>query len=54
VVTIDVYIIADASSNLRQVSREVQKQVAREIQDSIGMNVSAINIFIEDVEFSES
>jgi uncharacterized alkaline shock family protein YloU len=54
IVTIDVYIIADASSDLRQVSHDVQRQVAREIEDNIGMNVSAINIFIEDVEFSES
>jgi uncharacterized alkaline shock family protein YloU len=50
-VTIDVYIVADADSNLREVSQNVQRQVARDIEENVGMRVGAVNIHIEDVVF---
>ena len=51
-VTVDMYIVADAEANLREVSRNVQQQVARTIQDNVGMTIGAINIHIEDVAFN--
>ena len=50
-VTVDVYIVADADSNLRDTSRTVQRTVARAIEENIGMRVGAVNIHIEDVSF---
>jgi uncharacterized alkaline shock family protein YloU len=50
-VMVDVYIIADADANLREVSYNVQKQVARDIQENVGMIVGAVNVHIEDVVF---
>jgi uncharacterized alkaline shock family protein YloU len=50
-VTIDVYIVADADSNLREVSQNVQRQVARDIEENVGMRVGTVNIHIEDVVF---
>jgi uncharacterized alkaline shock family protein YloU len=50
-VTIDLYIVANADSNLRDVSRQVQQQVARVVQENVGMTVGTINIHIEDVVF---
>jgi len=50
-VTIDVYIVADADSNLREVSQNVQRQVARDIEENVGMRIGAVNIHIEDVVF---
>ncbi len=50
-VVIDVYIIADADASLREVSYNVQKQVARDIQENVGMTVGAVNVHIEDVMF---
>jgi len=49
--TIDVYVVAGADANLREVSRTVQSQVARDIQENVGMHIGAINIHIEDVAF---
>jgi uncharacterized alkaline shock family protein YloU len=50
-VIVDVYIVADADANLREVSYNVQKQVARDIQENVGMIVGAVNVHIEDVIF---
>lgn len=51
IVNIDVYIVTEAEANLRQVSYNVQKQVARDIQENVGMAVGAVNVHIEDVVF---
>ena len=51
-VTIDVYIVVDAEAKLNIVSQNVQKQVARDIEENIGMHVGAVNIHIEDVVFA--
>jgi len=50
-VMIDVYIVVDAEANLREVSRSVQAQVGRDIQENVGMRVGVVNIHIEDVVF---
>ena len=52
-VTVDVYIVARADSILREVCHNVQKQVARDIQENVGMHVNAVNVHIEDVTFDE-
>lgn len=49
--TIDVYIVVQADANLREVSRTVQNQVGRDVQENVGMHIGAINIHIEDVAF---
>jgi uncharacterized alkaline shock family protein YloU len=38
---------------VRQVSRNVQKSVARAISDMVGMEAGKINIHIEDIDFEE-
>ena len=50
-VVIDVYIVTHADAILRQVSHEVQTQVARDIRENVGMTVGAVNVHIEDVTF---
>ena len=52
-VTVDVYIVARLDANLRDVCRNVQKQVARDIQENVGMHVTAVNVHVEDVAFEE-
>ncbi len=47
----DLHIIVEATYNLRQVARAVQNEVARAIRDMVGMDIEAINIHIEDVDF---
>ncbi|MBI4771729.1 MAG: Asp23/Gls24 family envelope stress response protein [Chloroflexi bacterium] len=50
-VTADLYLVLRHDTNLRQVSRNVQARVARAIEDIVGMQVTAVNIHIEDVAF---
>ena len=53
-VTVDLYIIADADSNLKDLSFDVQKYVARAVDENVGMRVGAVNIHIEDVVFTST
>jgi uncharacterized alkaline shock family protein YloU len=49
----DLYLILKKDVNIREVSREVQKQVARAIQEMIGMDIGRIEIHIEDMDYEE-
>ncbi len=52
-VVVDLYLILEKDVNIREVSREVQGQVARSIQEMIGMEIGNIEIHIEDVDYAE-
>jgi len=51
VITADLYLVVKGDFNLREVGREVQQQVARAIQEMIGMDVARIDIHVEDIEY---
>ena len=51
VVDVDLYLVLEHDVNLRQVSREVQKAVARAIEEMVGMTVGHINVHIEDIHY---
>jgi uncharacterized alkaline shock family protein YloU len=53
-VSVDLYIIADADSNLKELCFDVQKRVARAIDENVGMRVGTVNIHIEDVMFTSA
>ncbi len=50
-VTVDLYIVTQASVNMREVSHAVQQEVARAIRQIVGMQIKAVNVHIEDVVF---
>ena len=50
-VTVDLYIVAYAETNMREVSHTVQREVARAIRQIVGMEVTAVNVHIDDVVF---
>jgi uncharacterized alkaline shock family protein YloU len=50
-VRVDLYIAVEPDKNLRQVARAIQSEVARAIRDMVGMDIAAINIHIEDIDF---
>lgn len=50
----DMYLVLIADVNIREVSRNVQKRVARAIQEMVGMEVGHVNIHIEDIDYEES
>ncbi len=51
-VTVHLYVVAEASVNLREMSVQIQKSVERAIREILGMKVNSINVHIEDVAFS--
>ncbi len=52
-VHVDLYLILKPEVNVRQVSRKVQKEVSRAIEEMVGMTPGKINIHVEDIDFEE-
>ena len=50
-VNADVYLVMDKNINIREVSRKVQKAIARAIEEMVGMESGQINIHIEDIHY---
>ncbi len=50
-VSADIYLILKQDVNIREVGRIVQQQVTRAIQEMVGMDVSRIDIHIENIEY---
>ena len=50
VVTANLYLILRQHVNIREVSRNVQHQVARALQEMVGMDIGGIEIHIEDID----
>lgn len=49
----DLYLILKSNVNIREVSRNVQLQVARALQEMVGMDVAKVQIHIEDIDYEE-
>jgi uncharacterized alkaline shock family protein YloU len=52
-VTAHLYVVADATANLREMSVNIQKGVSRSIRELLGMKVESVNVHIEDVCFTQ-
>jgi uncharacterized alkaline shock family protein YloU len=50
-VTIDLYVVAEPGTNLMRLGQTLQNEVSRAVQDMIGMEVAAVNVHIQDVDF---
>jgi uncharacterized alkaline shock family protein YloU len=48
-VDVDVYLVAKRNVELLQMGRHLQLEVTRAIQDIVGMQVSEVNVHIEDI-----
>jgi len=53
VVVADLYLIFKKDVNIREVGREVQTQVARALQEMVGMEIGSIAIHVEDIDYEE-
>ena len=53
VLVANLYLILKKDVNIRQVSRNVQGQVARALQEMVGMDVSEVQIHIEDIDYED-
>jgi uncharacterized alkaline shock family protein YloU len=53
IVTANLYLILKPQVNVREVSRNVQHQVARALHEMVGMDIGGIEIHIEDIDMDE-
>ncbi len=51
---VDMHLVLQQDVNIREVSRNVQQNVARAIQEMVGMDVGCVNIHIEDIDYNDS
>lgn len=51
VVTTRLYLILKKDVNIREVSRNVQEQVGRALQDMVGMEIGSIAVHVEDIDY---
>jgi uncharacterized alkaline shock family protein YloU len=50
-VAADIFIIVKEEVNIREVGRNVQRQVTRAIQEMTGMEVAQVDVHIEDIHY---
>lgn len=48
----DLYVIMERNVNVREVSHNIQAQVARAISEMVGMEVGKVNVHVEDINYS--
>ena len=49
----NLYLIVKKDYNLRDVSRNVQEQVTRALQEMVAMDVGSIEIHVEDIDYED-
>lgn len=47
----DIYVIMQRDMNVREVSHNIQSQVARAISEMVGMEVGKVNVHVEDIDY---
>lgn len=47
----DIYIVVRSDTNFYETGQRIQREVARSIKEIVGMDVQAINVYIQDVEY---
>jgi uncharacterized alkaline shock family protein YloU len=52
VVYVDLYLILKKDFNIRDTSRQVQRQVARAISEMVGLHVGRVNIHVDDIDYA--
>jgi uncharacterized alkaline shock family protein YloU len=53
-VSVELHLILTHDVNVRDVSRKVQQDVARAIEEMVGMKVDRIDVHIEDIDFGNN
>ena len=49
-VFVDVYVIVTHDANMRQIGKEIQAEIARAMNQIVGMDPAEVNVHIQDVE----
>jgi len=48
-VTVNLHVVVESGRNMLALGRQIQSEVTRAIEDIAGMEVEAVNVYIEDV-----
>ncbi len=48
----DIFIVVKPDANMFEIAQQVQREVARSINEIVGMDVEAVNIHIQDVAYN--
>lgn len=48
-VNVEVYVVVTPDANMRDVGKTIQTEIARAMQDIVGMDVATVNVHIQDV-----
>jgi uncharacterized alkaline shock family protein YloU len=51
-VVVDLFIVVEHDVNMLQLGRTAQAEVTRAIEEMVGMEIRAVNVHIEDVEYA--
>ena len=54
IIVASLYLILKKDVNIREVSRNVQQQVARALQEMVGMDVGDVEIHFENIDYEET
>jgi uncharacterized alkaline shock family protein YloU len=49
-VFVDVYVIVTHGANMRQIGKQIQVEIARAMNQIVGMDAAEVNVHIQDVE----
>ena len=52
IVSVDLFVVLKKDTNIREVSRQIQCDVARAISEMVGMQVGRVNVHVEDIDYS--
>ncbi len=48
---VDIYVVLKNEVNVREISRNIQREVSRAITEMVGMTVGRVNVHIEDIDY---
>ena len=49
----DIFVVVRSNANFYETGQKIQQEVARAIKEIVGMDVQAINVYIQDVEYPQ-
>ena len=49
----DIFVVVKPDANMFEIAQQIQREVARSMNEIVGMDVEAVNIHIQDVAYTE-
>lgn len=49
----DIFVVVKPDTNMFEIAQQIQREVARSVNEIVGMDVEAVNIHIQDVAYTD-